>query len=75
MDIPLQNPELELLTEESSFIQDRQHKLHTAYRSQSSGKVESMNRTLKTTLANSVRRPSYLGSTCYPWPYSKPNTP
>ena len=35
MDIPLQSPELELLTDESSFIQDRQLKLHTAYRPQS----------------------------------------
>ena len=31
-DIPLQNPELELLTDRSSFIQDRQCKLHTTYR-------------------------------------------
>ena len=54
-DSPLQNPDLELLTEESSSIQDRQRKLHTAYRSQSAGKVESMNRTLKTTLANSCQ--------------------
>ena len=34
-DIPLQSPELELLTDESSFIQARQRKLHTAYRPQS----------------------------------------
>ena len=26
MDIPRQNPELELLTDKSSFIQERQHK-------------------------------------------------
>ena len=30
MDIPLQNPELELLTDKSSFIQDGQHKAGSA---------------------------------------------
>ena len=41
-------------------------KLHTAYRPQSSGKVERMNYTLGTTLPKLFQETSYLGSTCYP---------
>ena len=50
-------------------------KFHTAYRPQSSGKVECMNRALSATLAKLYQDTQLSWFNMLPQPYSKPNAP